>query len=688
MLNNNQFQFNLSISWNGIDHKPKKGAEEKTFYEDTRFNEDFLTISKLQELISKGHTFAHIFNYKGKVLTCKRKKDVNFSKANCIFIDIDDCNQSMQDTINLLENKPTLAYTTFSNKKEDKVYRFRFMYALNTYIEDIGVYGHIYEEITKEIKEKLNLSYMKDDSCSKASQCVYGSNADCELYSSPTVYELSDFSEYIPKENILKFKDITATKKPIQEKLEIDPHFMDEVKSLTIPQLVHRYEHIHYADKYEIQFKDNELSRFVPKHLYWKINRTYVRETGFDGELHSFVKKFKNGDRRHKKLFQYGIIIKGENPNITPENLIINMCQEVFKHYINTVSEEDLNKRFNPLYIFNMVQDIFNYELVNNRTDDGSLRLMLNMPLLKELGKTYQSEIAKQYNKKKDAKILELLDTLLSFKENLYNLNNVYGIKITYRILKRIYDQNNINPNPTPILSVYEILDTVYNRTLSTSDNVKIITNISRRSIYSYAKDRGINTKGTSKKPKSSKKKKYNKKKGIKNTIKPNTVKDIKSIKNDICAGKNFCIDITTKEKEYITTIYTEVKDCTKLEKIKIEEEKNISIPNLPIPEKIKQPALMTEVTKLYDDSEKKEPDPEDTEISQKIIRNKFNIMKGLLTSTENIHVIETEISSCMYYIEINIPYLKEKDREPTLLAVNKLIDKIRFNYNYNSLTV
>ena len=63
----------------------------------------------------------------------------------------------------------------------------------------------------------------------------------------------------------------------------------------------------------------------TPRRLYWdSVNHTH------------FVKKWTDGEQRHRKLYMAGIILRKLNPQLSPDELLFAVCQEFATYYDNT----------------------------------------------------------------------------------------------------------------------------------------------------------------------------------------------------------------------------------------------------------------------------------------------------------------------------------------------------------------
>ena len=106
-----------------------------------------------------------------------------------VFVDVDNSDVCMSDFIVHCSIKPTLAYTTTSNGKQGKGYRYRLIYVFDDRITTEALYKSLYFYIT----EQNNLENTKDKCGSICNQLMNG-NPYCniETYCSYLIYDLKD----------------------------------------------------------------------------------------------------------------------------------------------------------------------------------------------------------------------------------------------------------------------------------------------------------------------------------------------------------------------------------------------------------------------------------------------------------------------------------------------------------------
>ena len=123
----------LNITTEAFMEKPQS-------YSNLKFIQVETSIDGMAELIKKGHGFTSLYNVKN--LVTKTKNKTNWKETWFLGYDIDHHKESMEDVYNKLTVKPSICYTTPSNKDND--YCFRLIYVLNKPINNIDEFNNTY----------------------------------------------------------------------------------------------------------------------------------------------------------------------------------------------------------------------------------------------------------------------------------------------------------------------------------------------------------------------------------------------------------------------------------------------------------------------------------------------------------------------------------------------------------------
>lgn len=175
METNKDFTFEVLISKDCYAAKP-----EHSQYELMEFQKVVVNPTTLLDYVRQGHSFCHVHKN-------ERRLKGNFKYTNFVNIDIDDSTVSMSEFLKRPIIKPTLAYTTFSNKILG--YRYRLLYCFSEPID-----AQTYVPLYRWICAYIGLSKTKDHCGHVTNQLMNGNSlADIELYLSNRIYKISDF---------------------------------------------------------------------------------------------------------------------------------------------------------------------------------------------------------------------------------------------------------------------------------------------------------------------------------------------------------------------------------------------------------------------------------------------------------------------------------------------------------------
>ena len=177
------FKFNLSVSTTDSHSKPKDKDIAKLQY-----RKQSIDIETFIQYIREGHSFCYCFDDMDDVFGNGTKTLSNFRYTNVIAIDIDDSPLQMEDFVNNLSKKPTISYTTYSNKL--KGYRYRIIYLFFDKIVGVENYKSTYNGILS-----ANGMTIKDNCMESPNQFFIGNgSADVEIINNGCLYSQSDFA--------------------------------------------------------------------------------------------------------------------------------------------------------------------------------------------------------------------------------------------------------------------------------------------------------------------------------------------------------------------------------------------------------------------------------------------------------------------------------------------------------------
>jgi hypothetical protein len=177
-------KFNVSISTNNYATKPHKSE-----YSAMVFQQQEVDINELSDYISNGYAICH--NFTNDTFSIKYKTYNNFTTTNLVVLDFDSSPLSFDETMGRIKIKPSIAFTTFSNSKED--FRFKLIYLFNDLITNKEDYKLKTEMIFKVIFEEEDLNIISssfDSSCTSCTQLFLGTNSTQKVETSNTIITL------------------------------------------------------------------------------------------------------------------------------------------------------------------------------------------------------------------------------------------------------------------------------------------------------------------------------------------------------------------------------------------------------------------------------------------------------------------------------------------------------------------
>ena len=271
-------------------------------------------------LAGSGYAFTYIF--KGN-----RRKPEFFLNTSVILFDLDHCEKPMEDYIDGLRYKPSLAYTSYSNGRDGR-FSYRLVYCLDTLVEDEATFNSIYTGIaaangfgTEFDRRRLN-------------QLYFGSNKDLagyQQYVSHLVYSPGDFG--ILPEGVNSSREVS-----MEEVWEPTPT-QHHTNNYETDGTLNDEERLEYYDNYVRSLETPLLPSASGTHYYYPEEYYAVpfRIITWDGK--KVVKRWRDGEHRRKRLYIAALIMLRNVPNLTPDNLRFNLWQ-LMREYFDNTSED------------------------------------------------------------------------------------------------------------------------------------------------------------------------------------------------------------------------------------------------------------------------------------------------------------------------------------------------------------
>lgn len=405
-----------------------------------------LSIDEIAEYIKNGHVLSANFTEDDSTIIRQTQRCYkNFISTSMIMIDLDgEVELELNELIENLKFKPSIAYTTFSHLIENKGNRYRLLYLFENEINDIKLYKDIYKIIVSSFDFKL-----KDNCGSNVTQAVFGSKKDCILIKSNKIYSISNFIDI----SLFNKNNITNSNNQISHSNSI---YKEEENIIRLERLIQDDEYIEdywnmsyndlqtkYKDKYPIfehtpLYNPDEDTPYIflpPNYIeikrYWLIDYIYS-ENGSVKCYTSKARKIKDGEGRKKKLFINGILRRMMIPTITFEHLLNCLIYELY-HYIDNSQDHIDKKRLYEVALNAWNADLNKYEHLR-QTDNREFVVNDRYCIKYDVSKATARNISRKaitYDK-----IGALYDCNLTDKQNL-EVFKEHGLKVSFKTLQR-----------------------------------------------------------------------------------------------------------------------------------------------------------------------------------------------------------------------------------------------------------
>lgn len=312
-----------------LTSKPTDPKEKADISGARHFNYRELPEEHFLQALREGHGFCPLHRDLAKADT---------SQTNIVVYDFDHSTIPLPAFVEGLNLKPTYTYYSFSNGKDGQ-YRYRLIYQLADTIK-----GYQYDAAHNYIATANGWK-----------PATKGDTINTYDPLSRNQYFFSGTSISYHPDNIIIYENThtqpkaqpapaptTARHQPRQTKPQADTpttaYFTDEFKqnfgrltphAFTLLQqegsvfyLTHTPLPEVDADTPTIQYPKDYIE--TPRRLFWDAaNHTH------------FVKKWRDGEARHRKLYMAGIILRKLNPQLSPDELLFAVCQEFATYYSN-----------------------------------------------------------------------------------------------------------------------------------------------------------------------------------------------------------------------------------------------------------------------------------------------------------------------------------------------------------------
>lgn len=361
----------ITVSTIGFEKKPLSNEMGKIQY--IRKN---LSIDEIAQYIKNGYVLSANFTEDDSTVIRQTQRCYkNFKSTSLLMIDLDgEVEYGLNELIELLEFKPSIAYSTYSHLIENKGNRYRLLYLFKEEIRDINQYKEIYQIISNSFPFTI-----KDNCGRNVTQAVFGSKRDCILIKSDKIYSISNFIKLNHNSNLNNFtilnnqishsNSINKEEENIirLERLIQDDEYIEDYWNMSYNDLLTKY-----RDKYPIfdhtpLYNPDEDTPYIllpPDYIeikrYWMIDYIYS-ENGSVKCYTSKARKIKDGEGRKKKLFINGILRRMMIPSISFEHLLNCLVYELY-HYIDNSKDIIKKQRLFDIAMSAWNADITQYE--------------------------------------------------------------------------------------------------------------------------------------------------------------------------------------------------------------------------------------------------------------------------------------------------------------------------------------
>lgn len=438
----------LGLSREQFTEKPQGRDFTKINY----FNAD-CTIKEIMNYLHNGRAISAVFVDGKEVYTQSSRKASNFLYTTFVMVDCDDdTHETLDDLIKSLMVIPTIAYETFSHKKDNKGNRYRLLYFFEEPICAIEVYQKIYDLIVT-----LNQLQLKDNCGRNPMQLVLGTKPTANVYNSGKLYQLKMFGVNITLEKdeeateAYNKKMVEETEKSvalIKDEIEInDEEYINDFFQLKFEDLLEKYRNKYYFfDHTPLPEVSDDTPYILLPDNYISINRYIVNDYTKDADgnkvkIGSHIHKNKNGEQRRKKIYLSLVMRRYMIPNVTFEHLLQNALYELAWF---TNNSQDKITRKDLVYITKnaMNTDLSKYPLEKFKSRCNGKFIVNNEYCIKH---GLSAKQARQLSRKLITfeKIGEYYDTALSLRKN-QELLEEKGVKVSVNTLQRFKEYQGI----------------------------------------------------------------------------------------------------------------------------------------------------------------------------------------------------------------------------------------------------
>lgn len=403
----------VCLSVESYSIKPSSSVIEKMKF----VNNDNLSLEEFIDFLKNGRCYTSLMKNN------HRNKN-NFICTNLLTYDIDHSTVPMGEYVEALSLLPTFCYTTPSNADGD--YRFRLCYVLNN---DICSVDEFYA-VSRSFAEQLDLRFV-DKRSFLGEQFWNGSSAGVFIIFN-NIINLNLININYSYKRTSTGSNSKSASKSIYSNLQqysstctFEKDFFQMSYNDFLKKYINNYPNI---EKTPVEINEDEPIIYYPEN-YYEIRRDFYKKNGY-------IKKLKDGEGRRRRLFLNGIIRRKINPDITFENLLVNLVYEFDTYYIND------GNAITQKVIYDIALGVMKANITNYSDLGKPKHKFFVNPLYCEKHNMSVNEVLGKIRNKKQY-IGEFYDFSKTDIENL-EIMKEYGLDISLRTLKTWKKENGI----------------------------------------------------------------------------------------------------------------------------------------------------------------------------------------------------------------------------------------------------
>lgn len=446
----------ITIANKKLISKPETNLDKAKYFKNIKFKTGNISKDTFIKVIESGCTITYLYNDNEFIRDNSYMKN-HYKGTQFICVDVDKCDISPLDFVQGLKYTPTVVHTTFSNltpPKENK-WCFHLIYVFDGVIEGEDNFRTVFNILTEDYSEYV-------DNCAKdCHRVIFTSNKNLPNYifkDYGITYKVKDFvtiSESVEFEDLDSFfnensvgkknknafilnssNNIQANEiniptekndKKCKNDWNLNENYFEDLNTMLRSEFIDKYyterisSHTVITDEM-IRYTDNGIVYADLRGVEWYEVPSKWRYNPTTGK--SQIYKIQNGNRTKSLMFDCLMFIKC-NPDITKEDLVTALINEVYRYYNN--SDKELS----------------NYKILGIAKYGWNMKDNIQVEPLRKKFKILVSDTMKKItatgviNKlMKDEQIDENIDYNITLEDNLI-LMKERGIKITKQRLKQ-----------------------------------------------------------------------------------------------------------------------------------------------------------------------------------------------------------------------------------------------------------